>query len=358
MSAFTPVVADADIADLRERLARTRWPSAPTDPAQGLGPARMRGLVEHWLHRYDWDRYRARLSALPQVRVAVDGLPLHAIHVRSERLDAVPLLLGHGWPSTCFEFDRVIPLLARDFHVVAPSLPGYAFSGVPTEPGWGSERTADAFVALMADLGYDRFLAHGGDWGAIVATEIALRTPEALLGLHLTMPLARATPEDLTSTTGAEADGIRREKAYRRTGFGYAMIQMTRSQSLGHGLEDSPTGLLAWIGEKLDAWSGAGLLDDDALLDVVSTYWLTRTATSSARFYAEALRTDLDRPVTGVPTGCSIFAEETIRPPRSAVERRYGPLLSWSEVPRGGHFPATEVPEELAAEVRAFAALL
>ena len=197
------------------------------------------------------------------------------------------------------------------FHVVAPSLPGYGFGDVPRELGWNAARTSDAWAALMSSLGYERFLVHGGDWGAIVATELALRHPGRLLGLHLTMPVARVTDEDLATATGAERDGVARERAYRRSGFGYAVVQMTRPQTLGYALDDSPVGLLAWLVEKLEAWSGrddsgVSLLSDDAMLDVVTTYWLTRTATSSARMYFESLHSDLDRPVTGVPTGCSI----------------------------------------------------
>ena len=244
-------------------------------------------MAEHWRTSYDFDRYRARLAALPQLRTSIDGLGHHAIHLRSSRPDALPLLLGHGWPSTCFEFDRVAPVLAEPdgsgpaFHVVAPSLPGYGFGDVPRELGWNAARTSDAWAALMSSLGYERFLVHGGDWGAIVATELALRHPGRLLGRHLTMPVARVTDEDLATATGAERDGVARERAYRRSGFGYAVVQMTRPQTLGYALDDSPVGLLAWLVEKLEAWSGrddsgVSLLSDDAMLDVVTTYWLTR----------------------------------------------------------------------------------
>ena len=351
-----PEISDDHIARLQARLADPRWPPPATAPDQGIALERVQALAANWRDGFDWDRYRARIAALPHVRVDVDGLATHAIHVRSDRPDAVPLLLGHGWPSTCFEFDAVARLLAEPddgapaFHVVAPSLPGYGFSGIPREAGWGAERTADGWVTLMARLGYDRFVVHGGDWGAMVATELALRQPDRLLGMHLTMPVVAVERDDLGQ----------RERSYRRTGFGYAQIQMTRPQTLGYALDDSPVGLLAWIGEKLEAWCGrddAGrpLLTDDAILDVVSTYWLTRTATSSARMYYESLRSDLLRPVTGVPTGCSVFADEIIRPPRAAVERRYGELVSWREAPRGGHFPAAEVPDLFTAELRHFA---
>jgi pimeloyl-ACP methyl ester carboxylesterase len=364
---FVPAASDRDVDRLLGRLAETRWPPPATDASQGPSLERIRSLAERWRTAYDWERYRRRLASLPQLRTEIDGLVHHAIHLRSTRPDAVPLLLGHGWPSTCFEFDRVAPLLAEPecagpaFHVVAPSLPGYGFSDIPTEPGWNAARTAAAWAALMGELGYDRFVAHGGDWGAIVATELALGHPDRLIGLHLTMPVVRVTDEDRAAATGPELAGLERERAYRRGGFGYATIQLTRPQTLGYALDDSPVGLLAWLAEKLDAWSGrdadgAPLLDDDAVLDVVSTYWLTRTATSAARMYYESLRSDLDRPVTGVRTGCSIFADEIIRPPRAAVERRYGPLASWREVGPGGHFPAAEVPGLLAEELRGFVA--
>ncbi len=346
---FTPEVSDSDIGRLRDRLASARWPDPTTAADQGIALERVQALASYWRDGFDWSRYRARLGALPQVRLEIDGLATHAIHLPSSRPDAVPLLLGHGWPSTCFEFDAVAPLLRSEFHVVAPSLPGYGFSEIPAEAGWGVERTADGWAALMAALGYDRFVVHGGDWGALVATELAIRQPERLIGLHLTMPVAKLEAGELGE----------REASYRRTGFGYAQIQMTRPQTIGYGLDDSPVGLLAWVAEKLEEWCGRDadgglLLSDDAILDVVSTYWLTRTATSSARMYYESLRTDLRRPVTGVPTGCSLFADEIIRPPRAAVERRYGPLVSWREVPLGGHFPAAEVPDLFAAELRYF----
>ena len=328
----------------------------------------MHRLVEHWIGPYDWDRLRARLTSAPQVLVPVEGLDHHAVHLRSTRADATPLLLAHGWPSTCYEFLDAARLLAEPagdepaFHVVCPSLPGYAFSGKPSEGGWGAPRIADAWVSLMSSLGYDEFLAHGGDWGANVTTELAVRHPDRLTGLHLTMPIARAEPGDLESLTPFEQEGADRERAFRRQGFGYAQIQHTRPQTVGYGLEDSPIGLCAWIVEKLRDWSGddesgRALLSDDAMLDVVSVYWLTRTATSSARMYFESLRMDVETPVR-VPTGCSIFAQEIIRPPRAAVARRYPDLRLWSAVNRGGHFPAAEVPALFAHEIRAFARTL
>jgi pimeloyl-ACP methyl ester carboxylesterase len=361
---FRPVVPDSDVADLCHRLDAVRWPDAETAGDQGLALSVARRLVDRWRDGFDFDVWRAGIDC-PQVRVAVDGLDVHAVTLDSPGPDAVPVLLAHGWPSTCFEFLDAARLLVdpaqgRAFHVVCPSLPGYAFSG-PAGPGWDADRTADAWVALMMALGHDRFLVHGGDWGAIVATSLAQRHPGRLLGLHLTMPLARWTEDDLRGAGPAELRGAALERTYRRSGFDYARIQATRPQTIGYALEDSPAGLLAWLGEKLLAWCGrdeAGrpLLDDDAVLRVVTTYWMTRTATSSARMYHSSLRMDLTAPVH-VPTVCSIFADETIRPPRAAVERRYD-LHAWREVGLGGHFPALEVPDLLAAEVRAAADVL
>lgn len=364
---FTPTIDDACIADLQRRLDHARWPESETDPAQGMPLAALQRLVEHWRHGYDWDRLRARLASAPQVVVPLDGLDHHALHIRSSRADATPLLLAHGWPSTCFEFLDSAQLLAEPddgpaFHVMCPSLPGYAFSGKPQESGWGAARIAKAWVGLMSTLGYDDFLAHGGDWGAIVTSELAIRHPGRLLGLHLTMPIVAPSADELADASPFEQRGLEREQTYRRSGFGYAQIQLTRPQTLGYGLDDSPVGLCAWIAEKLRDWSGRddegrSLLSDDAMLDVVSTYWLTRTGTSSARMYFESLRSDRKTPVT-VPTGCSIFADEIIRPPRAAVARRYVDLRSWRTIDRGGHFPAAELPGRFAAEVQAFATTL
>ena len=365
---FTPVIDDAAVAALERRLDLARWPQRETHPDQGLPLDVLRNLVDHWRHHYDWNRLRSRLTSAPQVLVTIDGLDHHALHLRSSRPDATPLLLGHGWPSTCFEFLESARLLAepedggRAFHVVCPSLPGFAFSGKPLVPGWGAARIADAWAGLMSDLGYDAFLAHGGDWGATVATELALRHPDRLSGLHLTMPIVAPTAEESAAAERDERAGLAREQAYRRRGFGYAQIQHTRPQTIGYALEDSPIGLCAWIVEKLRDWSGRhedgrSLLSDDAMLDIVSTYWMTATATSSARLYDEALRMDVASPVT-VPTGCSIFAAEIIRPPRAAVARRYSDLRSWRTVDRGGHFPAAEVPTPFADEIRAFATAL
>lgn len=362
---FIPTVDQDQIADLRTRLELTRWPEAATEPGWSQGPPldEMKRLVEHWRDGYDWDRYAARIASVPQVLVEIDDLDIHAVHVRSSDADAVPLLLTHGWPSTCFEFLDVIPLLTdpaegQAFHVVCPSLPGYGWSGKPSDPGWGVEKTADAWVALMDALGYSELIAQGGDWGAMVSTEIGVRQPDRLLGLHLTMPMAGSEPGDEADATEHQLAGIEREKRFRSGGHGYNLLQRTRPQTIGYALTDSPVGQCAWIVEKLRDWSGIdkdgrSLLSDDAMLDVVSTYWLTGTGASSARLYREAVGLDRSVPVD-VPMGCSVFPHEIIRPPRRAVARRYRDLRRWSEPDRGGHFAAAELPVTFAGEVRAF----
>lgn len=366
---FVPEITPEAIADLSERMGRSRWPEAATEPgAETQGPRveDLRRLAAYWIGGYDWGRFADLVTSPPQVLTPIDGVDVHAIHAPSPRPDAVPLLLTHGWPSTCFEFTRLLPILngtenddGPAFHVVCPSLPGYGWSGKPAEAGWGADRIADAWAELMSRLGYDRFIASGGDWGAIVSTEVAIRHPDRLLGLHLTMPIARTSDDDRGALSQAEERGLAREADYRRDGFAYALVQLTRPQTIGYGLVDSPLALLAWIAEKLRAWSGhdqdgAPLLSDDDLLDVVGVYWFTATGASSARLYREALRMDSGTPVH-VPTGCSIFADEIIRPPRRAVERRYRNLVSWQEVPIGGHFAALEVPGLFAEQLRAFA---
>lgn len=363
---FTPRIDPAALADLRQRLERIRWPEAETvdDWRQGVPLNWLHDLIAHWREGYDWDRFSGRLTRHPQVKTTIQELGIHALHVRSPHDDAVPIVLTHGWPSTAFEFDTVIGLLTEPergqaFHVVCPSLPGYGFSDRPAAPGWGRGRIADAWAELMTRLGYERFLAHGGDWGAFVTTELAIRHPDRLAGIHLTLPLAKGTPEDAGDLSPFERDGLAREAEYRRHGFGYAAIQSTRPQTIGYGLVDSPVALCAWIAEKLYAWSdrdetGAPRIDRDAMLDIVSLYWLTATGASAARLYAEALRSDITTPVT-TPTACSLFPAEIIRPPREAVRRRYTNLVFWHEMTHGGHFPALETPGDLAAEIHHFA---
>ncbi len=377
VTAFTPRVPDEALVDLHRRLDATRWPDAETvdDWSQGVPLAYLRDLVAHWRHRYDWRATEARLSALPQVRVDVDGLGIHALHVRSPHPDALPLVLTHGWPGSFLEFEDVVGPLADPsidggdpadaFHVVCPSLPGYGFSDRPAATGWGIERIAAAWDTVMGRLGYDRYGAAGSDWGTSVSTLLGARVPERVVGIHLVPPLVAPDPatfDDLTERERAALDDLARSERWES---GYALQQATRPQTLGYALADSPVGQCAWIVEKLRAWSDNDGRPEDAIardriLDLVTLYWLTGTATSSARLYRESFATvqgwfTVDVPdVVDVPTGCSIFPKEMPRPSRRWAERRFPDIRHWHELDRGGHFAALEQPAVFVDELRSF----
>ena len=368
---FPVSVPEADLVDLRERLARTRWPDAePVDDwSQGIPLAYTQELCAHWRDGYDWRRCEARLNELGSFRTTIDGVDVWFLHARSPHPDATPLVMTHGWPGSVWEFHRVIgPLTdpvahggdaADAFHVVCPALPGYGFSSPPREVGWGIGRIADAWVQLMARLGYERFAAQGGDWGAMVTTQLALRHPDRLLGVHLNMPIAAPTADE---PTPAELEALAGFDHYQRWEAGYSTQQSTRPQTLGYGLADSPAGQLAWIVEKFWAWTDCDghpeqAVARDDLLDNVMLYWLPNRGASSARLYWESFRdVNLD-PVT-VPTGCSIFPREIFRMSRRWAEGRFRDLRHFGELERGGHFAAFEQPEVFVSEVRAaFAAM-
>ncbi|GAA1988582.1 epoxide hydrolase [Amycolatopsis minnesotensis] len=371
---FTIDVPDAGIADLRARLERTRLPERETvrGPSQGLELERMRALLDAW-RQHDWRERERQWNAIPQYRARVGGLRIAFWHVRSPEAGAVPLVLTHGWPGSVLEFEEVLgPLTdpvahggsADDaFHVVVPSLPGFGFSDRPAEPGWHPGRTARAWAELMSALGYQRFGAHGGDWGAFVSTELARLVPERVLGLHLTTPLASPLPEDRASPTEAEQRLLDRRDRHLADGYGFGLLMGTRPQTLGYALLDSPSGLAAWLGEKFAAYSdvrpeAGGGLTPRQQVDGIALYWLTGTAASSARWYWEAMRwvprsaeEENARPVT-VPTACSLFPAEPWPTARRWAERRYRDLRSWRELDRGGHFPGLEQPDLLVSELR------
>jgi epoxide hydrolase len=368
---FTIDVPQRQLDDLRDRLVRTRFPVIePVDDwSQGVPTAYARTLRDHWVEVYDWRRTEARLNGLGQHTTTIDGADVHLLHVRSPVDDARPLLLTHGWPGSVVEFlDIVGPLTdpaahggdaADAFHVVVPSLPGYGFSSAPTSTGWGTERIADAWVVLMQRLGYDGWIAQGGDWGALVSTAIGTRHPDVVAGIHLNMPIARPTTRDLTD---AEERAKARFKDHLAWGTGYSTQQATRPQTLGYGLADSPMGQAAWIVEKFHAWTDHDgdheqVIDRDRMLDNVMLYWLTNAGATSARLYWESFaRPNLD-PVA-VPTGCSIFPGDIFTPSRRFVEARYTDLRQYREHPRGGHFAALERPDELIDDIRTFARTL
>ncbi|HET6951120.1 MAG TPA: epoxide hydrolase [Acidimicrobiales bacterium] len=362
-------VPEADLDDLRDRLRRTRWPEAETvdDWSQGVPLAYVQELCRDWADRYDWRSVEARLNALGPSRTQIGGLGIHFLHVPSSEPGALPLVLTHGWPGSVVEFLDVIgPLTdpaahggdpADAFHVVCPSLPGYGFSDRPATTGWGVERIAAAWAELMARLGYDRYGAQGGDWGAMVSTAIGQHDPDHVVGVHVNMPFA-GPAADAPPPTEAELAALAGYEEHRRSGTGYSKQQSTRPQTLGYGLVDSPAGQCAWIVEKFWAWTDCdghpeNALTRDQLLDNVMLYWLPATGASSARLYWESFV----RPVLGpveVPSGCSIFPKEIARLPRSWVERRFTDLRYWNELDRGGHFAAFEQPGLFVDEVRAF----
>jgi epoxide hydrolase len=364
-------VPEADLVDLRERLARTRWPEPATVGGwtQGVPLDYARDLCEYWGRRYDWRRCEAELNALPQFCTTLDGggddgVDVHFLHVRSRHPHALPLLLSHGWPGSVVEYLDVVGVLTdppdpRDaFHLVIPSLPGYGFSGKPAVAGWGVERIAVAWAQLMDRLGYDRYGAQGGDWGSMITAALGNAVPEALVGIHLTMPLALRPDADDQPLSAAEQAAVAGGKAFRKVGTGYAREQATRPQTLGYGLIDSPAALCTWIVEKFWDWSEcAGVPDNairrDRLLDDVMLYWLPATGASSIRLYWESYRRRRMDTVE-VPTGVTQFPCEMIRLPRHWVQARFPDLRYWSEPAVGGHFASLEQPEVFVDEVRAF----
>ncbi len=365
MQAFRIEASDADLTDLRDRLNRTRWPDPETvdDWSQGIPLAYVQDLCRYWADAYDWRAREAYLNGFPQFRAEVDGLGIHFIHVRSERPDAVPLVITHGWPGSVVEFHKVIRPLTDPppgepaFHVVCPSLPGYGFSDKPTRAGWGAERIAGAWARLMADLGYDRYGAQGGDWGALVTSCIGAQDPDHVLGVHLNMVIALPDESTMGDLTEREQGALASMAHYNDWDSGYSKQQSTRPQTLGYGLADSPAGQCAWIVEKFWSWMDCdghpeNVLTRDEILDNVMLYWLPGAGASSARLYWESFRTAHVGPVE-VPVACSIFPKEIFRPSRRWAEKRFPDIRHWNELDKGGHFAAFEQPEAYVAEVRA-----
>ena len=367
-------VPDEELADLRERLLRTRLPEAETvrgsdggaDWSQGPPLEVVSAWVRYWAHEHDWRRVEGELNAAGQAVTEVDGLDVHFLHVRSPRPDARPLVITHGWPSSVLEPLAVVGALtdpadpaAPAFHVVAPSLPGYALSGKPQETGWTFERTADAWAVLMARLGYERFFAAGGDWGGRVTVALATRHPERVAGLHTFTPYV-PEPEGgvqvLGRLTEVEERWVAQTRRFWEEGSGYSRLQSTRPQTVAYALVDSPVALLAWLLEKFWAWTDhAGDLEDavsrDRVLDTVTLYWLTRSGGSSVRFYWQNSPPARSEPVT-TPSAISVFPADIEKLPRRWVETRFTDVRRWSEPARGGHFPMLEVPDAYAQELR------
>ncbi|MDF2741279.1 MAG: Epoxide hydrolase domain protein [Actinomycetia bacterium] len=369
-------IPQADLDDLRDRLARTRWP----DELPGVGWSRgvpldyLKQLAAYWRDGYDWRKHEARLNEHPQFTTTIDGQPIHFLHIRSPEPEALPLILTHGWPGSIVEFLSVIGPLADPrahggdpgdaFHLVIPSLPGYGLSGPTREPGWTTDRIAVAWAELMARLGYRRYGAQGGDWGAFVSPELGRIDPEHVLGVHVNaatigfIPLGGVDPEDLATFTDAEKARLDRLNRFMSDQYGYFQIQATRPQTLAYGLTDSPVGQLAWIVEKFKEWTASSAelpedaVDRDHLLTNAMLYWLTGTAGSSAGTYYENMHSgSWGKPPSTTPTGVAVFAEDV------AIRRyaeRGNNIAHWTEFDRGGHFAAMEAPDLLVGDVRTF----
>ena len=365
---FRIEATEAELEDLKRRLANTRWPDKETvsDWSQGIPLAYVQEVCAYWAEKYDWRAREAHLNEFAQFKTEIDGLGIHFIHVRSAEPNAMPLVITHGWPGSVVEFQKVIgPLTdpvahggkAEDaFHVVCPSMPGYGFSDKPAATGYGVDKIADTWAALMARLGYDRYVAQGGDWGAMVTNQIGLRDTEHCAGIHLNMPIVAPDPETMSDLTPLEQRALAGMQRYQDFDSGYSKQQSTRPQSLGYGLVDSPSGQAAWILEKFWSWMDCdghpeNVLTRDELLDNVMLYWLPATGASSARLYWESFNTPSLDNVT-VPTGCSIFPKEIFQCSRRWAEKKFTNLVHWNELDAGGHFAAFEKPETYVDEVR------
>ena len=353
--AFRIEIPPSAVDDLRRRLDATRLPSGVTESG-GIPLSRMRELLRFWREEFDWPAQERRLNEIPQFRSETAGAPLHFLHARSPRASARPLLLLHGWPGSFVEMRHVVPLLAADFHLVVPSLPGYAFSPLPGS-GYSNQKIADVMAELMSSLGYERFGVQGGDWGAGIGTWLALRHTSRLIGLHLNYIPGSYEPPPAAPWSEEERAFQRERDEWVSESGAYGHMQRTRPLTPGYALSDSPAGLAAWIFEKFVEWADPETfpaLED--ILTNIAIYWFTNSIASSMRIYLESAKTPLrfgEGMRVEVPTGVLRCRLEAPFPPRSWVERGYD-IRRWTELPRGGHFPALEVPDVLAAEVRAF----
>lgn len=366
-------VDDAVLADLKQRLGRTRFPGeiAKSDWDYGTNLAYLKELVTYWRERYDWRAAEKRLNQFDQFTTNIDGLDIHFIHQRSKSPNAMPVAITHGWPGSIVEFTKVIgPLTdpaahggnaSDSFHVVAISLPGFGFSGKPTERGYGPERIAGIVAKLMARLGYTRYGLQGGDWGSSISRFVAINDASHVAGLHLNFCLAGPPPgakDPNEGVTPAELERSRARQAFFDNERGYFLEQSTKPQTIGYSLDDSPAGLAAWIVEKFRSWSDVdGVVEKkftkDELLTNIMVYWVTQSGASSARIYYENQRAKPAQKRVEVPTACAVFPKEISIAPRRWVEAQYN-VTRWTEMPRGGHFAAMEEPDLLVNDMREF----
>jgi pimeloyl-ACP methyl ester carboxylesterase len=365
---FKISATDEQLEDLKRRLRATRWPERECvdDWSQGLPLSYAQEVCKYWLEKYDWRKSEARLNRFAQFKTEIDGLGIHFIHVKSPHADALPLVITHGWPGSIVEFHKVIEPLANPtahgadakdaFHVVCPTLPGYGFSDKPKRAGWNVQKIADAWAQLMPRLGYKRYAAQGGDWGAAVTTCIGIQDTANCIGIHLNMPIVAPDPS-MPDLTDREKSALAGMQHYNDWDSGYSKQQSTRPQTLGYGLADSPVGQAMWIIEKFWSWTDCNghpenVLTRDELLDNVMMYWLPDAAASSARLYWESFR-NFPTDQVNIPTGCSIFPKEIFRSSRRWAEKRFTKLVYFNELNKGGHFAAFEQPEMYLNEVRA-----
>ncbi|TNC28268.1 epoxide hydrolase family protein [Amycolatopsis alkalitolerans] len=347
-------IPQADLDDLADRLSRTRWPNEVADAGwdYGFPLARLAELAEYWRAGYDWRAHEARLNELPHFTTEIEGQNIHFVHVRSANPDALALILTHGWPGSFLEFLDMIEPLSREFHLVIPSIPGYGFSGQTHERGWDAVRIARAWAELMRRLGYERYGAQGGDFGAGISLALGAVAPEQVVGVHVNYLPTRPDPDagiELSETDEARLDKVRQLVANRPP---YQALQALTPQTIGYALTDSPVGQLVWIAERFAQWTDPRTqISDDRMLTDISLYWLTATAASSARLHHDAPRgPGVPCPV---PVGVAVLPHDITQPVRPLAERIYD-IRHWSEFERGGHFAAMEVPELLAEDVRDF----
>lgn len=369
---FESHAAEADLEDLRSRLSAARLPETetvyrlaphPRRWGQGVPLAELRDLVDYWTTDYCWRSFEDRLNEIGQFHTTVNGLELHFLHRRSPRPDAVPLVLTHGWPGSVAEFIDVIDELtdpadanAPAFHLVVPSLPGFAYSGKPSATGWSTSRIASAWVTLMERLGYDRFTACGGDWGGVITTILGGRFPDRVIGIHTTFaPGPPGLPLDGLSAHDREWAEDAHDFWHHRAA--YAKQQATRPQTIGYSLVDSPVGLLAWILDKFAEWTDTEdspfeTVSKDRLLDNVTLYWLTRSGASAARIYYES-HNSLDPDLrVDVPAAVTMYPHDIEKYPREWSQQRYRNIVRWRSPKFGGHFPSLEVPEHFVTDVQ------